>query len=126
MAIPKFRDVLYEETGSIATVTLNRPDQLNAIRVGMYEEITEAVLHAGWNKDIGVIVLTGAGGMAFCVGGDSSDAKSARQGAPVCHRRRQCARHLVRSRDRVRKCAVRPGRPQGRLSRSGLRHGAAR
>src|SRR5215470_11603764 len=56
MAIPKFKDVLYEETGSIATVTLNRPDQLNAIRVGMYEEIAEAILHAGWNKDIGVIV----------------------------------------------------------------------
>lgn len=80
MAIPKFKDVLYEETGSIATVTLNRPDQLNAIRVGMYEEIAEAILHAGWNKDIGVIVLTGAGGKAFCVGGDTSEAKSARQG----------------------------------------------
>ena len=37
----------FESTQGIATVTLNRPDQLNAIRVGMYEEITEAILHAG-------------------------------------------------------------------------------
>jgi len=43
MAVPKFNDVLYEETGGVATVTLNRPDRLNAIRVGMYEEITEAL-----------------------------------------------------------------------------------
>jgi len=43
MAIPKFKDVLYEETDGVATVTLNRPDRLNAIRVGMYEEITEAL-----------------------------------------------------------------------------------
>src|SRR5262245_11670283 len=80
MAVPKFNDVLYEETGGVATVTLNRPDRLNAIRVGMYEEITEAILYAGWNRHIGVSVLTGAGGKAFCVGGDTADTKFARQG----------------------------------------------
>jgi 2-ketocyclohexanecarboxyl-CoA hydrolase len=53
---------------------------LNAIRVGMYEEITEAVLTASWNRDISVIVLTGAGTRAFCVGGDTSDKKAKRQG----------------------------------------------
>jgi len=46
----------------------------------MYEEITEAILYAGWNRHIGVIVLTGAGGKAFCVGGDTADTKFARQG----------------------------------------------
>lgn len=53
---------------------------LNAIRVGMYEEITEAVLTAGWSRDISVIVLTGAGTRAFCVGGETSDEKAERQG----------------------------------------------
>jgi len=43
MPIAKFKDVLYEETGGVATVTLHRPDRLNAIRVGMYEEISEAI-----------------------------------------------------------------------------------
>jgi 1,4-dihydroxy-2-naphthoyl-CoA synthase len=54
MPIPKFKNVLYEETGGVATVTLNRPDRLNAIRVGMYEEIAEAILYAAWNKEVGV------------------------------------------------------------------------
>lgn len=75
-----YRDVLYEEKDGVATVTLNRPDVLNAIRVGMYEEITDAVRRASWNRDIGVIVLTGAGDRAFCVGGDTSDKKSERAG----------------------------------------------
>src|SRR5262249_5625411 len=80
MPIAKFKDVLYEETGGVATVTLHRPDRLNAIRVGMYEEISEAILHATWNKEAGVIVLRGAGGWAFCVGGDTLGAEFARQG----------------------------------------------
>ncbi|MBV7483189.1 enoyl-CoA hydratase-related protein [Bordetella sp. BOR01] len=78
MVKPEYRDVLYEEQDGVATVTLNRPDSLNAIRVGMYEELTDAIHRAGWNRAIGVIVLTGAGTRAFCVGGDTSDTKSER------------------------------------------------
>lgn len=78
-----YRDVLYEERDGVATVTLNRPEALNAIRVGMYEEIADAILRAGWNRDIGVIVLTGAGERAFCVGGDTSDKKSERKGRGI-------------------------------------------
>jgi 2-ketocyclohexanecarboxyl-CoA hydrolase len=46
----------------------------------MYEEIADAILCAGWDPDIGVIVLTGAGRRAFCVGGDTSDKKAERRG----------------------------------------------
>ena len=77
------RDVLYEEKGGVATITLNRPDSLNAIRVGMYEEIADAIQRAGWNSEVGVIVLTGAGDRAFCVGGDTSDRKSERKGRGI-------------------------------------------
>ncbi|MER1966826.1 enoyl-CoA hydratase-related protein [Castellaniella sp. GW247-6E4] len=79
----QYRDVLYEERGGVAIVTMNRPDVLNAIRVGMYEEITDAIQRASWNRDIGVIVLTGAGERAFCVGGDTSDKKSERKGRGI-------------------------------------------
>jgi 2-ketocyclohexanecarboxyl-CoA hydrolase len=51
------------------TITFNRPNRLNAFRVGMYEEILDAVLRAGWARDVGVIVLQGAGGKSFGVGG---------------------------------------------------------
>jgi 2-ketocyclohexanecarboxyl-CoA hydrolase len=76
-------DVLYQERDGVATVTLNRPQALNAIRVGMYEQIAEALREAAWNRDIGVIVLTGAGDRAFCVGGDTGDRKSERSGRGI-------------------------------------------
>jgi 2-ketocyclohexanecarboxyl-CoA hydrolase len=83
MSPHSYRDVLLEIRDGIATVTLNRPDALNAIRVGMYEEIIDAVLTAGWDSDVRVIVLTGAGPRAFCVGGDTSDNKAERKGRGV-------------------------------------------
>ena len=52
MPIPKFKDTLYE-AGGVATVTLDRPDRLNAIRVGIHEEITGAILHAAGNTEVG-------------------------------------------------------------------------
>jgi enoyl-CoA hydratase len=64
-----FRHITYETTGRIATITLNRPDRLNAITRGMPQEIREAVERAGDDKDVHAIVVTGAG-RAFCAGYD--------------------------------------------------------
>ena len=75
----EYLDILYQEKDGVATITFNRPDVLNAFRLGTYEEVTHALHRAGWNKEIGVIVLTGVG-RAFWVGGDSSDKKSTRAG----------------------------------------------
>ncbi len=74
-----YQDILYEESGGVATITFNRPEKLNAFRMITYEEVTHALLRASWNKSIGVIVLTG-NGKAFGVGGDTSEKKSERQG----------------------------------------------
>ncbi len=76
----EYKDILYQEVGGVATITFNRPEAMNAFRVGMYEEVIDAIHTAGWNHEIGVIVLTGAGTRAFGVGGDSSDKKSERTG----------------------------------------------
>jgi 2-ketocyclohexanecarboxyl-CoA hydrolase len=76
-------DVLYEARDGVATVTLNRPQAMNAIRVGMYEQIVEALREAAWNREVGAIVLTGAGERAFCVGGDTSDKKAERSGRGI-------------------------------------------
>ena len=75
----EYLDILYQEKDGVATITFNRPDVLNAFRLGTYEEVTHALHRAGWNKEICVIVLTGVG-RAFGVGGDSSDKKSTRAG----------------------------------------------
>ncbi|MCC7227863.1 MAG: enoyl-CoA hydratase/isomerase family protein [Burkholderiaceae bacterium] len=79
MSDTEYKDILYEERDGVATITFNRPEVLNAFRMGTYEEVTDAIHRAGWNKSVGVIVLTGLG-RAFGVGGDSSDKKSARAG----------------------------------------------
>ncbi len=84
-----YEDILYDETDGVATITFNRPDRLNAFRLGTYEEVIDALQRAGWNDDIGVIVLTGAG-RAFTVGGDSAEPKSTRRtrgviGVPIEH-----------------------------------------
>ncbi|MEQ1754096.1 MAG: crotonase/enoyl-CoA hydratase family protein [Micropepsaceae bacterium] len=67
-----FRHLTYETEGRIATITLNRPERLNAISRGMPQEIREAVEKAGDDNDIHCIILTGAG-RSFCAGYDLID-----------------------------------------------------
>ncbi len=67
-----FEDILYEERDAVATITINRPEVMNAFRARTCEEMLEAFRRASWNRDIAVIVLTGAGERAFCTGGDQS------------------------------------------------------
>ena len=66
----EFTDILYEKAGGIATITINRPEVLNAFRPLTVEELIAAFQDAGEDDDIGVVVLTGTGDRAFCVGGD--------------------------------------------------------
>ncbi len=67
-----FEDILYEEKEGAAWITINRPEKYNAFRAQTVEELIQAFHKAAWNKEIGVIVLTGAGEKAFCTGGDQS------------------------------------------------------
>lgn len=64
--------VRYEVAGRIATITLNRPERLNAIDAHMPAEIRSAVEQANADDDVHVIVLTGEG-RAFCAGYDLID-----------------------------------------------------
>jgi 2-ketocyclohexanecarboxyl-CoA hydrolase len=68
-----YQDILYDETDGVCTITLNRPKVYNAFRPRTCVELLDAFLKGGWNKEIGVIVLTGSGDKAFCTGGDQSD-----------------------------------------------------
>jgi enoyl-CoA hydratase len=75
-----FKHLTYEVDGRIATVTLNRPERLNAIARGMPQEIREAVEQANDDNDVHVIVLTGAG-RSFCAGYDLVDFAERKAGA---------------------------------------------
>ena len=54
------------------TITINRPDKMNAFRGTTCDELIKALYKAGYDKDVGAIVLAGAGDRAFCTGGDQS------------------------------------------------------
>jgi enoyl-CoA hydratase/carnithine racemase len=62
-------EVLYEVTEHVATVTLNRPDRLNAATFEMGEQMHEAFAEVERDPEVRVAVLTGAG-RAFCAGDD--------------------------------------------------------
>lgn len=66
-------EVLYEVADGIATITLNRPERMNAISGPMLAKLGQDLLKANADPKVRVIVLTGAG-RAFCVGLDLVDA----------------------------------------------------
>ncbi|NNE42999.1 MAG: enoyl-CoA hydratase family protein [Gemmatimonadetes bacterium] len=66
-----FRYALDAET-HVATVTLNRPDRLNALTFEVYEELRDTFFALGDEEGVRAVVITGAG-RAFCSGGDVED-----------------------------------------------------
>ena len=64
-------EVLLERRGAVATVTLNRPERLNAMNTTLLDALVDTLETLNDDSEVGVIVLTGAG-RAFCVGGDLS------------------------------------------------------
>ncbi len=65
----RFERILYEKAPPRATITLNRPERLNAFDFRMLRELARACEDVSWDDGIRVLVLTGAG-RAFCVGAD--------------------------------------------------------
>lgn len=80
MSEGRFRHLTYETQGRIATITLNRPERLNAIARGMPQELREAVEKANDDNAIHCIILTGAG-RSFCAGYDLVDFAESRNAA---------------------------------------------
>lgn len=75
------KSLRYEVAGRVATITLDRPDRLNAIDHHMPSEIRQAVEEANADDAVHVIVLTGAG-RAFCAGYDLQDYAEAKGDNP--------------------------------------------
>src|SRR5256712_9256148 len=63
---------LYDQRDRIGTITLNRPERLNAITFGVYRELTDLFAALRHERDVRVVIITGAG-RAFCSGGDVRD-----------------------------------------------------
>lgn len=65
-----FSQIKYEVDGPIATITLNRPEKMNAYTRGMMREICAAMDLADGNDAVRAVIFTGAGDRAFCAGAD--------------------------------------------------------
>lgn len=65
-------EVLSEATDGLATITLNRPDKLNAATAGMLAQLLDTIRTAGADDGVRAVLITGAG-RAFCAGQDLSD-----------------------------------------------------
>ena len=67
--MPDYQELLYEVDGAVLTITLNRPDKLNAFTFTMMRELIDAFDHADADDDIRAVIVTGAG-RGFCAGAD--------------------------------------------------------
>src|SRR5262245_24773338 len=74
-----WEQLLYKVEDRVATITLNRPDRLNAYTQVMSAELHEAFAHADADEEVRAIVLTGAG-RGFCAGADMERLSSAASG----------------------------------------------
>ena len=66
-----YAEITYEVAERIATLTLNRPEARNGYTIRMADELADALARANTDRDVRVVVLTGAG-ETFCVGADLS------------------------------------------------------
>ena len=74
-----YQFLLYECNDALVTLTLNRPDRLNALGDTLREELHEAMIRASDDPAVRVIVLTRAG-RGFCAGGDMKAAHEVQEG----------------------------------------------
>ncbi|MEY2761969.1 1,4-dihydroxy-2-naphthoyl-CoA synthase [Aquirufa sp.] len=70
--IKTYEDILFQFYNGIAKISINRPHKHNAFTPLTVQEMSEAMELARQDPKVGVVILTGEGGKAFCSGGDQS------------------------------------------------------
>ena len=68
-----YTHILYDVSEHIATITINRPDKLNALNAGLLKEIQSAVTTGNMDDDVYGFILTGSGDKAFAAGADIAE-----------------------------------------------------
>lgn len=68
-----YQTLLYEKAGGIATVTINRPESLNALNSQVYTELYEVFGEIEKDDEVRVVILTGSGERAFVAGSDITE-----------------------------------------------------
>ena len=71
-----FENILLDIDGAIATLTVNRPDKMNAVNNATVEELAAALDQIEKNQELRVLILTGAGEKSFVAGADIGEVKN--------------------------------------------------
>lgn len=71
-----FENILLDIDGVVATLTINRPDKMNAVNNATVEELDQALAQVEKNQDLRVLILTGAGEKSFVAGADINEVKN--------------------------------------------------
>ncbi len=66
-------NVTYEVSGGIAVIKFNRPEKLNTLTLSMYDDLGASFIRAQKDPQVAVVILTGEGDRAFCVGADLTE-----------------------------------------------------
>ncbi|HOZ50519.1 MAG TPA: enoyl-CoA hydratase-related protein [Chitinophagaceae bacterium] len=69
----EFNTLLFSIENGIATITINRPDKMNALNKDVIADLSKAFDHVATNKEIRSVILTGSGAKAFVAGADISE-----------------------------------------------------
>ena len=73
--------IILEKEDGIATITLNRPEVLNAINTQLGRELRTAAEELKNDRSVRVVIVTGAGDRAFCAGRDLKEYKNSKEAA---------------------------------------------
>lgn len=97
-----YETILYETADNVATITLNRPNVLNAVNDQMLAELGDALNNAGRDTNVRCLVLTGAG-RAFCAGQDLADIQARGQAISYAEHLRQGYNPIIARMRRIEK-----------------------
>ena len=89
-----YKNLILTKEDGIATITLNRPEKLNALNQEMVDELVKACGEVEEDNEVRVVIITGAGS-AFCSGGDLSSHDFVVNSSAACLKRLQKASRLI-------------------------------
>jgi len=100
-----YKTLIVEEKNGIVRVTLNRPDQLNALTAEMYQELGKVIDEMETNPAFRALIITGAG-RYFCAGGDIPELLQATTSIEAIQKRERLAHGVVASLRRIKQPVI--------------------